>query len=693
MSKKKKIPASVQPIPPKSISQPAKPDWPASRSVVSAEKPLPVRPEETAQLIDFNKRLKWFIGICIGLFLLLTLAKIHYSSLPYWNQVIPDGSDPKRGLISGKPRPIRMDEWAAMVPFTLSQANQDYPVENMAIGGEKPALVLYLPVKHFIMLFRPDYWGFFISTDFGLSWRWNFMLLGSLIVTTLLFLILTRNNFWVSVCGAVWLLLSPGFAWWSFSLLTSMISGGLLLISSLYLFYAQKRSTLIWAGLLFVWSLIAYALNLYPPYQVSIGYLLVFILIGFVASNFRREQLFSQLGSKAVAFAVAFALIGFVLYQYYVEAKATIDVMSQTVYPGKRSETGGTGFIANWFSEYYAGWLLDDQRFPKGWLNICELSHFVTFTPVIAVCMGFYFVTFRKIDPLLTLVLLYVVLLWIWIEVGYPAGLAKLTLMDMSPTRRTQIPFGIGNVVLAVLYLGYIQDKKIALKPVISGLLVVGVVAFMVYAAWLNLNDSDGFYKAHQLFLPTAFFLALNFLMLPVSTFRYKEGVIGLVLVLFSLPNLGINPVSKGTAPLTQHVLYQKIRAIHERDPTARWVVLGSQYITYLVTATGVNQLSGIKYLPDFKTMRVLDPTAKRDSAYNRYAHTVYSTYIDGRDSIVIQNTFEDGYQVALDPCSPRLKKLNTKYFVFDRTPQAVETRCLKLVDKLGSVEIYRINE
>ena len=52
----------------------------------------------------------------------------------------------------------------------------------------------------------------------------------------------------------------------------------------------------------------------------------------------------------------------------------------------------------------------------------------------------------------------------------------------------------------------------------------------------------------------------------------------------------------------------------------------------------------------------------KRDSAYNRFAHTVYNSYIDGKDSVIIRKQYEDAYVVAMDPCSPRLKQLGAKY-------------------------------
>ena len=649
------------------------------------------------ELIRFDRRVKWLIGICVGLFIFLTLAKINYSSISMWNTVIPDGSDAKKGLISGTPKQIRMDEWAVVTPFMMSQAHQGFPLENPAIGGEKVALVGYYPIKHFVSFFRPSHWGFLLfGFDYGFAWHWNFVIFFNLIASTLLFLLLTRNNFWLSVLGSFWLIFSPGFAWWSFFLLTMQFAASLLLISSIYLFYARTVRTLLIAGLLFLWSFVMFALILYPPYQIMLGYLMIMLLIGFVWRNARKEYLFDQLWPKLATFAVAFAIMGFLFYQFYLDAKSTIDAMSNTVYPGKRSETGGTGFIANWFSEYYSGWLINNEKFPQNWLNVCELSHFITFTPVVAVGLSLYFFRGKRFDSLLTILLGFILFVLIYIEIGFPEFLAKITLFDLSPTRRAQVPFGIANVFLAVLYLDYIsKQKKLQLNGSVSTLLTVAVLLFAGFAAWLNLDTAQGFFKVHQLFLPTLFFAGLNYLMLPVATFRYKELVVAGSLVLFTLPNLKINPVGKGTSPITDHTLYRKVRELHLQEPKARWVVLGSQYITYLVTATGVNQLSGVKNQPDFKTMRVLDPTARRDSAYNRYAHTVYNSYIDPThpDTVVIQNGYEDGYQVALDPCSPRLKKLNVRYFIFDRIPQPVEIRCMKQVATVGSIQIYRSND
>lgn len=696
MSKKRKgSPAVVPPTPVvKQVKPQPKADYSQSVSSLKAVE-ADVEPEDQPfELIRFDKRVNWFLGISIGLFLLLTLAKINYSSIAIWNQVLPDGSDLKKGLISGTPRQIRMDDWAGATPMLLSQVNNDFPLQNQSLGGEKPPLVTSIPTHHYITLIRPENWGFHLfDVERGYAWRWNFFIFAGLITWFLLFLTITRNQFWLSVGGAVWLVLSPGVAWWSFVNLGWMYSGNLILISSLYIFYARSAKPLLINGALFAWSLLAFALFLYPPYQVPFGYMLVVLLIGFVWRYYQPDRLFANLPGKAITFAAAFAGVGLFLYFYYNEAKPTIDILSNTAYPGRRSESGGTGFVANWFSEYYSGWLLTDQHFPAAWMNICELSHFITFTPVIAACVAAFFYKEKQIDPTISLLLVYILVMYIWIEFGFPEPLAKASLFSMSPTRRTQVPFGITNVVLAVVYLAYLRQRPIKVSGSVNMVLVAWAIGFMFYAAWLNITDSGDFYKAYQLFLPTLFFIGLNLLLVPVFSFKGKELVVIGAVVFYCLPSLRINPYAIGLSPITEHSLYKKVSEIRQQDPKARWVVFGSQYVTYMVTATGANQLSGMKYMPDFKTMHVLDPEAKRDTVYNRFAHVVYGSYVDGRDSVILFNPYQDAYTVAMDPCSPKLKQLNAKYFIFDHVPQPAEIRCMTQLSKLGSLEIYKRND
>lgn len=651
--------------------------------------PVTDQPEPPFELIRFDRRTKWYMGIVTGLFLLLSLLKIHTLSVAMWNQLIPDGADPKRGILSGTPQAIRMDEYAVWVPNTLSNANQGYPVANESLGGEKIAL-LGAPAYHPLMIFKPLMWGhFFLGPEQAIAWQSNFNYFAVLLLPFLLFMLLTGNNFLLSVFGSVWLWISSASQMWNGGCDMAVGLFSLLFVSGIYILFG-KHSLLgkIGWGLLFGWTLFSSLVLVYPPFQVPLGYT---FLILFIAYCLRHRDQFRFDTDQWTAIGVgagALVLVGVTFYTSYRDLKPTVEAMVNTVYPGRRSESGGTGFIANWYSEYYS-WLINPQRYPKSWLNICELSHYLTFTPIIAVSLLVYFIVKRRVDWMLALLAIWILAQVVWIEYGWPKWLAEATLMSMSPTRRTQVPLGVSGVILTILYLAYINRHQLVTNIGARVLAIAAAFGFVIYTAYVNLNDTEGLFRSYQLFLPVIFFTFLNVLLLINVQVKYRAALFAGAVVLYLLPNLKFNPVAVGLAPITQHTIYKTVQEIDKRDPGKRWVVFGSQYISYLVTATGVKLLSGVKTLPARNIMHVLDPTAKRDSAYNRYAHTVYQTYIDGRDSVIVQQSFEDAYTVAMDPCSPRFKELKVKYLIFDREPQPVEIRCAKLISNMGSVKIY----
>lgn len=670
---------------------------PSGKSIIETASPLSSgllvnNPTDDFILIRFDKQVKWFLGICVGLLFLLTLGKIHPVSLATWNQLLPDGSNQRRGLISGEPRRIRMDDYAVGTPWLLSQANKGYPTENEVIGGNKSP-VLMLPSHHFIEIFKPYNWAFFVlDVERGYAWAYAFRNILALIGVTCMLLILTKNNFWLSLFGSSWLLLSSGTqSWVSLPvLLIGYMSA--MFVATVYVLYSKNWKVMIASSIIVAWLLMGYILLLYPPYQVPLGYLLLALLAGFIISNFDFKILLDQWYFKISGAILMVVILGISLYFFYNDLKPTLDAVVNTVYPGKRSESGGTGFIANWFSEYFS-WQYTDTNHPKNWLNHCELSHYITFAPIIIPCALLSFGLHKRVDWNIIFLIIFIFAGYVWIEFGFPMWLAKTTLWDMSPTRRTQIPFGIGNVLLTVMYLNYIKTVPKQQNILFTVLGIAAILIYMVYTANVNVDDADGFFRLTQLIVPVLFFAAISSLLLFTWSPTFRNGIFGGAIILFLLPNLKLNPVSKGMSPIIEHPLYQTVQELNRQEPNARWIVFGSQYISYLVTATGVNLMSGVKYIPERRIMNVLDPTMKRDSAYNRYAHTVYGSYIDGRDSVIIQNTFEDGYQVYMDPCSPRFKKLNVKYIIFDKQPQAVEIRCMKQVSTLGTIQIYRIND
>ena len=231
-------------------------------------------------LIRFDRRTKWYLGLVTGLFLLLSLLKIHTLSVAMWNQLIPDGSDARRGIISGTPQQIRMDEYAVWVPNTLSNVNKGYPVVNETLGGEKIAL-LGAPAKHALMVFKPSLWGhFFLGAEQAIAWQSNFSYFVVLLFAFLLFMLLTENNFLLSVFGSVWFWLSSASQNWNGGCDTAIGMFSLLFVSGAYILFGnQKLLGKIGWGVLLAWALFSSAILVYPPYQVPLGYTFLILFI------------------------------------------------------------------------------------------------------------------------------------------------------------------------------------------------------------------------------------------------------------------------------------------------------------------------------------------------------------------------------------------------------------------------------
>jgi hypothetical protein len=91
--------------------------------------------------------------------------------------------------------------------------------------------------------------------------------------------------------------------------------------------------------------------------------------------------------------------------------------------------------------------------------------------------------------------------------------------------------------------------------------------------------------------------------------------------------------------------------------------------------------------------MRQLDSARQYDSAYNRYAWVTMGYYIDYKDTLFFRQAYNDGYNIYMDPCSPKLIRLGVKYFVFDEKPPAPVIRCMAKVAEIPGIFIYKRNE
>ncbi|MDQ3015393.1 MAG: hypothetical protein M3R25_01530 [Bacteroidota bacterium] len=679
MSQKKRKPTAPQHQSPASTTMPSK-----KSKVLS-----PV-----SELIHFDKKVWIYIGICIFLFFLFVALKWHNASIGNWNLFANDGGDPSRGIIAGTPRPIRSDEWQVYSSFILSQAAQDFPISNMALGAGNTPLTFNLPTHHIVSAIKPALWGYyFIDLERAYSWHWNFKLFPFLIVSFLFLMLLTKNHFVLSVTGSIWLFLSSAIQWWS--IYTELFTWGMLsVIALIYILYADRSLKILLASIVLILSAYSYAMILYPAYQVPFAYFLLAILIGYLLAykvrlvDSFRQNMMLRIGSLALVFAG----VGLFIFLFYQETKDTISLLTNTVYPGKRSETGGDFSFAKMFADNFS-WFMNEQKFPEVWGNICELSSFLMLSLIPTLILIADFFKKRKIDPVLLTLMILQFILFIYIVIGFPPFLAKITLFSVSPSNRTFFIFGFINVIFTILFIT--RHQIVILKnnriTQIASLIILVLLAYLLNSL---LNHQISIYFSEvKVITATLIFASLTWLTLQFHRDRLYSYSFIVLILLVVLPNIRVNPLSIGLAPYFENETYKAISEIRAKDPNAGWAVFGSIITANFVKATGVNCFNGVQFVPPFEKLHILDSGMKSDSVYNRFAHIGLTTMIDGNDSVEFELKQNDMYMIRMDPCSPKLTQLGIKYIVFTYQPQEVEVECMTGIIGLPGHVIYQRND
>jgi hypothetical protein len=653
----------------------------------------------SSPLVRFDRKTKLFLLILLTTYFSLSLLKVHTSSIANWE--IMFGKPAPQSVLLGKPRFIRMDEWMVSSPSILSQYALGMPVRNDTLGGVTTPVVWGLPIKDVSTILRPVLWSYFIfDIERAFAFAWNFKIFIFLISTFLTLMLLTRNSFSLSVCGAFFIFFSGAVQWWSYSIADYMLYLNGIFISLIYIMYSKKRWPLILAGITLLLSAYGFIFNLYPPFQVPLVHLYLLIFVGYLLKQKDLLSIKQDVLAKTIVVIVVVLIFTLFAYHYYLLVRNTYAIMLNTVYPGRRFSTGGDLISGKLFVEFF-GVFMSDQHFPRQWGNICETSGFFMFFPIVFYCIVYDYVKSKTIDPVLVALSVYVVAGLTYLLIGFPTLLSKVTLMSMSPAKRFLPILGAANCILLVCYLA----KKRAANRfswIEFGILAVGVIAFATIAGLHINNATKNFFTWGEITTATII-VSIVYLLVRYKDYRFATPALCVLLMAIAVSNATVNPVTIGLSSILDNPLVTITRDIHKQDPQARWALFGDRRVTNVLKANGISLLNGVKLIPAFDDMRVLDPTGDYYSVYNRYAWITLDAYIDGKDGLTMGSHSEDSYTISMDPCSPRLKELAVKYLVFTKpatatgtatfTPKAEEVRCMTKVAETSGIFVYKRND
>ncbi len=627
-------------------------------------------------------RLAILLAFCLCVFL-----KLNGSSIGLWTDILNEPGKP-RGLLFSTPKGVRADEWFGWTPAALSQSRQTppFPIENLSLGGGRAPLIMSVPVKYYTMLFRPQYWGFFVF-DFerAFSFYWCCKIFSLLLVSVWFFRQLGIRRKSIIVFGTLWIFFSDFVQWWfsSPAMLPEMLATWMLCTGCAIRFFKETnpwRSAATVA--VFVYSGLNFVLCLYPPFQIP----LVLVMIALVVGSCFEARVADEpcWTARGISLAVlGLALIALLLILFWIDVRPTLDLVAHTDYPGSRRSSGGDLSLFRFFSGL-TGFFQTDKIFPHAFPNICEASNFYPLWP--AVLLAVVVARWRQISaipPLIFALGIVVVFLSIYCLVPLPAWLLRGTFLNFATERRTLLALGVANIFLSCLFLDRYREQIFQRWLALTlGLTFWFAVGLLFWTARLN---KPGFFPDHRQIITA---LVANGVIIFFFWETKRRLFAGILATLVVLSNFGTNPVMRGLAPLLESGGFREVDKIRATDPKAKWLVYHDFVLANLVIATGAPIYNGNKVVPDFNFLHKLDPDGGGNPIYNRYAY-VNCEIPDETHGAGVHFVQYDCYTIYLPPESPLLADLGCRFFLFPEIWPQAEAHGFSLVKEIQPAHIW----
>lgn len=631
---------------------------------------------------------------CINLYAILAFGfisfiflNLHVSSLNEWSK---NGfSSVGSRILFGDSRPIRSDEWLVATPFMASQTANQFATNNPSLGTASApiALAATVPVQGVYGYSQPRFWGFYLlGFEKGLSWLSAFRVFGLLVTGFILFSIVTRGNFWLSLLGASWIALSPFTQWWFVTNLPDMMIGFAGGVSSLYiLINSTKKKIILLAAIGLFFSGITFVSALYPAFLVPLFYLALFLIGGLVLRDSLVKKFLIEWQSKLSGLVVAVCLVLCIFVLWLIQASDAISLIQQSVYPGRRIALGGGWDLARIFTGLFSpllGWnlarifngefnpLLSADKFPISMGNVCEASSYILLFPIAWWVMAGNYWRRREINPLNLALSIYIVLLLVWMTIGYPEWLAIATKMSMSPTKRTLIGLGLASILLVLSVFSEIERKQNdrPMRSSVSTLVLLATVFAGVFY-WLNIAYPD------YLLWWESVLLVLAFTLWGAAFIEGKKLALVALTILLSANGLFVNPLVHGVTSLQDSQLAAVLQ--EEKDNGAKqWLALPNCFIPQYLKANGAAVWNGVRFTSAPKEMRLIDPDEKYRYVWYRYAHfAVESLPFNSPSEFILKRT--DAVLLKVDICSESISAMGINRFAFMTKPDLKEAPCL----------------
>ena len=595
--------------------------------------------------------IKWRYLIALVVFVLCVAFKIHGSSINEYNVLFSNYDEYRsESILLGESRGIRSDEWIGQTPYFMSQYYNDYDKNNELISLEGHDMILghNAPVKDISIVAKPFVWGYImLGNEYGLSWYWASKTILLFLITFEACMIITRKNKKLALLGAIMMTFSPAIQWWFVGAVDIFIWGLALFVLAYYFFVSEKWQR--WAFMVLLpLSAIAYVLSFYPPLQIPVGLVMLVLFIACLVRD-KKEITFKKkdIWRIIVMMLFAFGALGLIIWG----SKDAIMSLYNTVYPGKRVSLGGGEGLNGLFTDP-TSFLLPFRKITYS--NNSEMSTFIQFAPVFLIL---YPVIWKKMKPdrnmiVGNMLLVCIIVMFVFMSVGFPWLLSKLTLFSYIDSFRMKWAYGFVAVLFTIWGLDMIWKKQIFSKKQIFCTVVIFGFAYVCFVGSKELTYASWKYYG----VVVAGSMVLTYLMLE----QYQKLFLMAVTVIMLIAGATVNPVARGTSALFGHPLEKEINRIATEDKDAYWISLNGIMLQQLGIANGAKMLNALNFYPDYAKWKIIDPEGKYDEFYNRYAHVII--HLTDNDTEFLPGAAADTFTVNLS-CKDALK-WPTKYLV-----------------------------
>ena len=618
-----------------------------------------------------------FPALLIIIALVFSALQISGTSIGILN---PPGHD--SNLIAGTPQAIRSDEYSVSTPLAIASAHQHFSERLYdGAGSHNTSVVLDVPNNSWTTIFKPYNWPFFVlplASAFALKWWLLFLFL--ILPTYWLGLLLTRKVS-AAILVSLGFALSPFFAWWyeAGALDSVGFMVAILLLVLLVLRNPDRRISYLYAGLL-AYFLVAFTILLYPPFQIPLAYAGAAFLLPFVVrdlylvSDHKRARRLALLAGSVIAAAI-------VLVAYIHSELPTITKIVDTVYPGNRLSTGTDANLLQLFSPWVGIFIANHPMAIASNSNASEISSFFLLAPAL-----FFFTPLarkrrksRTYGASQFLLALTMIALLAWMYVGFPGPLAAISLLDRVTATRAIAGVGLASWLLILLYIAdfelgratsddeqttpaHASWPRVALGVATFGL-VIGYGARQLQLTYPGLNVS--------IYVVGIFVLLVLVGLILLARGRYVTASAFLLPVL-ALQAVTVNPLYRGLSPLVNTTLQSNVDKIEKLVPKTGsatppgWLVVGQPIAFLSMISTGVYVFNATSQYPDISAWKIIDPSGRSESIWNRFAHVYYQPAPN--QQLKLSNPALDSVIVSGSPCSPAFAKLNIR-FVLAQAP------------------------